>query len=200
MLLISLAPGERAEPMELTTQGMRAATTGRVLLDGLTVSSQAIIGKADDYLREPAFSGGAWRTCAVTLGGIEALIEEANRELIARERHHSPLQQTRMGLAFAARETIRLWTREAALIAETSRLEPEEITAYVNLARTAIESAALDTLRLVHRSVGLSGFLRPSPIERLSRDLGTYLRQPAPDEALTEAAARIFNHGLPSLD
>jgi hypothetical protein len=28
-----------------------------------------------------------------------------------------------------------------------------------------------------------------NPVERICRDLGTYLRQPAPDEVLTEAAA-----------
>jgi hypothetical protein len=31
--------------------------------------------------------------------------------------------------------------------------------------------------------------MRPHPIERISRDLATYLRQPGPDRALTTAAA-----------
>jgi hypothetical protein len=34
----------------------------------------------------------------------------------------------------------------------------------------------------------LAAFLEANPVERIMRDLGTYLRQPAPDEALTEAA------------
>jgi hypothetical protein len=200
MLLISLKPGERAEPMKLKTQGMRAATTGRVILDGLPVSPREFIGGADDYIREPAFSGGAWRTCAVTLGGLEALVEEARKHLISRGRQESPFQQARMGRVFIAQETVRLWTREAALIAEGNRLTPEETSAYVNLTRTAVEAATLDTLRLIQQSIGLAGFLSPSPIERIMRDLATYLRQPAPDEALTEAAARFIEHGPPSLE
>jgi alkylation response protein AidB-like acyl-CoA dehydrogenase len=132
----------------------------------------------------------------VTLGGIEALIEEASKQLIERGRQGSPFQQARMGMAFIAQETIRLWTRQAALIAEGNESAPEEIAAYVNLARTAVEAAALDTLQLVQRSIGLAGFLQPSAIERIMRDLGTYLRQPAPDEALTEAGASVLNHGL----
>ena len=43
--------------------------------------------------------------------------------------------------------------------------------------------------RFAQRSVGLQAFLRPNPIERISRDLATYLRQPGPDRALTDAAA-----------
>jgi hypothetical protein len=50
-------------------------------------------------------------------------------------------------------------------------------------------------MRLAQRSLGLAAFFQPSPIERLMRDLGTYLRQPAPDEALTEAASWFFEHG-----
>jgi hypothetical protein len=46
--------------------------------------------------------------------------------------------------------------------------------------------------RFAQRSVGLQAFLRPNPIERMSRDLATYLRQPGPDRALTDAAAGIL--------
>jgi hypothetical protein len=42
---------------------------------------------------------------------------------------------------------------------------------------------------LVQRSLGLSAFLRSNPVERMCRDLATYLRQPAPDEAFAVAAA-----------
>src|SRR4029077_13022903 len=46
--------------------------------------------------------------------------------------------------------------------------------------------------RFAQRSVGLQAFLRPNPIERMSRDLATYVRQPGPDRALTDAAAGIL--------
>jgi len=60
----------------------------------------------------------------------------------------------------------------------------------------------MDAMRLIQRSLGLAGFLEPNPIERLMRDLGTYLRQPAPDEALTEAAAWLLENpgGFESLE
>jgi hypothetical protein len=42
----------------------------------------------------------------------------------------------------------------------------------------------------------LSAFRQGHDIERICRDLGTYLRQPAPDEVLTEGAA-WFARDLP---
>jgi alkylation response protein AidB-like acyl-CoA dehydrogenase len=60
---------------------------------------------------------------------------------------------------------------------------------YVDLARGAVERAALDVMELANRSVGLQAFMASHPIERLVRDLATYLRQPAPDRALVAGAA-----------
>ena len=58
-----------------------------------------------------------------------------------------------------------------------------------------IETATMEAIGLVQRSLGLSAFLEPNPAERLMRDLATYLRQPAPDEALTEAAGWFLESG-----
>jgi len=42
--------------------------------------------------------------------------------------------------------------------------------------------------------------MRPHPIERVSRDLATYLRQPAPDRALTAAAAYVLDRDTSAAD
>jgi alkylation response protein AidB-like acyl-CoA dehydrogenase len=100
-----------------------------------------------------------------------------------------------------ATETAKLWVARAAELAEQhDGRDPGQVVAYVNLARSAVERAGLDVLELVHRSVGLAGFLRTHPIERLSRDLATYLRQPAPDRALTTAAAYVLGRDTPAAD
>ena len=88
-----------------------------------------------------------------------------------------------------------MWGRRAALVAEDSEGISGAKTAYVNLARNAIEAATMDAIKLVQRSLGLAAFLESHPAERLMRDLGTYLRQPAPDEALTEGAAWFIENG-----
>jgi alkylation response protein AidB-like acyl-CoA dehydrogenase len=180
---------------------MRASLVGRVDFDEMPVGDEALIGKSGDYLREPHFSAGAWRTSAVTLGGLEALLTAARRELVKRGRDSDAHQRARMGEGLIAQETARLWVREAAMRAEgTVEASMGEIVAYVNLARIAVETATLDAVRLVQRSLGLAAFLQPNPVERLMRDLGTYLRQPAPDDVLTEAAAWFMAANVESLE
>jgi hypothetical protein len=90
-----------------------------------------------------------------------------------------------------------LWLHRAARMAEDPGADPVQAVAYVGLARIAIETACLDAMRLVQRSLGLSAFRRGNPVEQLCRDLGTYLRQPAPDEVLTEAAACFARKEMP---
>ncbi len=175
-------------------QGMRAAVTGRVSFAGDRIAPQDWIGVPGDYLREPDFSVGAWRTSAVTCGGLEALTDHAMRQLVARGRDGNPHQQARMGRVWIARETALLWLGRAAEAAEKafSAEDPADCIATVNFARIAIETSCLQAMTLIERSLGLAAFLHPDPVERLRRDLGTYLRQPAPDDVLTEAAAHIL--------
>ncbi len=176
-------------PLPGALLGMHAAVTGRVRFDGLR---GVAFGAPGDYLREPDLSTGAWRTSAVTLGGLEALAAVARAQLAARGRHADPHQQARMGHVLIAEETARLWMHAAAARAEDTDADPAAAVAYVNLARLAVERACLDTIELVQRSLGLAAFLRPNPVERLCRDLATYLRQPAGDMVLTEAAAHAM--------
>ena len=109
----------------------------------------------------------------------------------------SPHAQARLGQAFIARETSRLWVQAAARVAEDPAAETGYRVATVGLARIAVETACLDAMRLVQRSLGLSAFRQGNPVERICRDLSTYLRQPAPDEVLTEAAAWFADHPRP---
>ncbi len=187
LVLIVLSGNEEVEPVR-GLHGMRAAVNGTVVLDGVPAPESAIIGQPGDYLREPDFSGGAWRGSAAALGALEALIEAGQAQLCRRGHAADPLQRVRFGEILIARETARLWVERAATVAETPG-DPAAQVAYVNLARIAVEAACLDAMRHVQRSLGLAAFVAPHPVERLSRDLATYLRQPAPDAVLTEAAA-----------
>jgi len=183
-----------ARKLDGRMQGMRAAVTGRISFEGNRIASEDWIGAEDDYLREPAFSVGAWRGSAVTCGGLEVLIDLSMRHLVARGRAADPHQLARMGRVWIARESALLWLGRSAEAAQRSFAEDDtaECVATVNLARIAIETASLEAITLVERSLGLAAFLHPDPIERMRRDLATYLRQPAPDDVLTEAAAHIL--------
>jgi alkylation response protein AidB-like acyl-CoA dehydrogenase len=182
---------DRADLSRWTAQGMRASATGAVDFTGVEVEPVEIVGREGDYERQPWFSTGAWRFAAVQLGGMERLFDLLRRHLQETNRGQDPHQAARLGRAAMAVETARLWVAQAASTTEAplGSRAPEQLVAYVNLTRLAVEAAALDLMQLVQRSVGLQVFMRPNPIERISRDLATYLRQPGPDRALTDAAA-----------
>jgi alkylation response protein AidB-like acyl-CoA dehydrogenase len=197
MLVVSLNRGERVCPLEAPLQGMRAAVTGAVDFSGCSLAPNAILGRPGDYMREPDFSTGAWRGSAVAAGGLRSLIDLAIETLQKQARADDPHQKARLGNAMIGCETSRLWVRQAARIAEDPHADPAMAVAYVGLARIAVESACLDAMCLVQRSLGLGAFRCGTPVERICRDLATYLRQPAPDEVLTGATAHFVVHPMP---
>ena len=111
LALVPLERGVTVAPLAGGLQGIRAATTGQVSFDAVQALA---FGEDGDYLREPDFSAGAWRTSAVTLGGLDALVDETAAQLRARGRLADPHQQARMGQLLMAQETARLWMQEAA--------------------------------------------------------------------------------------
>jgi alkylation response protein AidB-like acyl-CoA dehydrogenase len=192
LLLPVLRRGERADLSGWTAQGMRASATGAVDLDGIPAPAAVRIGRAGDYQQQPLFSGGAWRFLAVHVGGAAELFSLLRRHLHELGRDGDPHQRGRTGEAAAALEGARLLVERAARHMAEDGLTPEAKVAYVNMARGAVERAALEIMTHAQRSVGLAAFMRPHPMERVARDLATYLRQPAPDHALQQGAAFLL--------
>jgi alkylation response protein AidB-like acyl-CoA dehydrogenase len=197
MLILPLGHGERVIRHESVMQGMRAATTGAVDFTDCLLSANAMLGAPGDYLREPEFSTGAWRGSAVALGGLASLIAHAREQLVARGRDGGPHQRARLGRAMIAHHTGWLWLERVAPLVHDGATDPAKAVAYVNLARTAVEAGCMESIQAIQRSLGLGAFVQANPVERLCRDLSTYLRQPAPDEALDEAAGYFMRHPLP---
>jgi len=199
MLVVPVPAQSRTLPSNIKLAGMRAATTGSVDFQDMKVSPDALLGAEGDYLREPVFSAGAWRSAAAALGGLAALVKLHRNEILQRHRAGDPHQQTRFGQLMIAYETAHLWMGEAAQRGCLEDDTDEAIVAYINLARLAVESACLDAMRLTQRSLGLSAFMAGHKAELLCRDLATYLRQPAPDETLTKAARFYLSAGVPDV-
>ena len=182
----------RADLSRWTATGMRASRSGRFDLDGLEIAPDQLVGGPDDYLRQPWFSGGAWRVLAVHLGAMERVLDLWRAHLRGAGRDGDPVQRARFGVGAGAVETSRLWVARAGATAEAADADPGTVAAYVDLARRAVGDAALALLADAQRAVGLSAFLHPHPLERVMRDLQVYLRQPFPDAALDGAAARLL--------
>ena len=197
MLVVPLEPSVRADVAGWRVQGMRASATGTLDFTGLPAAQAVRVGAPGDYGRQPFFFAGAWRFLAVQLGGIEAIVNAHRAHLQATGRGGDPHQRARLGRAAQLTEGARLFVAEAARIAAREAGTPEAVIAYVFLARGAVERAGLDVIELAQRSVGLQGFMEAHPLERLTRDLATYLRQPGPDGALDTAAGHVLTSGEP---
>jgi alkylation response protein AidB-like acyl-CoA dehydrogenase len=200
MVVLDGPMAERTDTSKWKPSGMRATATGTVDLTALEVRPDQIIGEPGDYFREPAFSCGAWRFVAVPLGGLEALVDAAKHQLQERGRVDDPAQRARFGEIAISIESARLWVREAADFAETADIDPARAHKVVDLAGMAIDRIAFQIIEQVVRSLGLASQMRPSPVERLLRDVTTYLRQPAPDRILDLCGRRLLTHAAYSWD
>jgi alkylation response protein AidB-like acyl-CoA dehydrogenase len=194
LAIARLTPGTGVLPGAPRLTGVHGAVTAGMDLSGCAAEP---IGRPGDYLRQPEFSAGAWRTSAVTLGGIEALSRCVRQTLVARGRDGNAHQRVRTGELRIAEQTARLWLEHTAPIAESPDADPGDVAGLVNLTRIAVEAAALQCIQLAQRALGLGAFIVGGEAERVMRDLATYLRQPAPDETLTEAAAWFMTRDLP---
>lgn len=195
------------DPTWWQPSGMRASASYRINFSGVELTTEDLIGRPNDYRRQPWFSGGAIRFAAVQLGGAEALLNATRAHLQTLKRTEDPYQQARLGEMAIAVESGSLWLRGAAMIADdwltASEDAPQlqeqanQIVAHANMTRSAIEQICLQVIQLAERSVGARGLLPPNPIERIIRDLTLYLRQPAPDAALANVGAYVLNSTAP---
>ncbi len=198
MFLVPTAKVAIDDGGEVLLRGMRATSTKSATFD-CQVPAAYQVGIPGDYLREPDLSVGAWRTSAVTVGGLLALVDEAVRQLQTRGRHTDPHQAARIGKMLIHCHTAAAWIDEMAQRSVRHRAEPKHLISYANLARLAIEQACLKVIPLVQRGLGLHGFLASNPLSNIMTDLATYLRQPAGDEILTQAAIHFAESSTPTL-
>ena len=178
--------------------GMERSDSFRVTFTGVELRAEDLIGRPNDYERQPWFFGGALRFLAVHTGIVERLVIETALYLKERNRHTDLFQQVRLAhMRIAAqncvcwlREGIDAWTR---FDSEESEANADAVIDIVDMARVVVERAALDVIEAAVRSVGAQGLIEPLPFAQLVRDLQMYLRQPAPDAVLLRVGARAFN-------
>ena len=180
----------RADNSGWRVRGMRATASGTYDFSGIRVAQHDFLGNPGDYEREPYFSAGAWRFTAVQLGGIEQVLTLLRHDLLTSQAGKSPVHRSRFGRALASSRSAFMWVREAAVRAEADNAGSAEVS-FVLMTRGVVEHAALEVMEAAARSIGTRAFFFDNPVDRACRDLGLYLRQPVPDEAL-DKASRAF--------
>lgn len=176
--------------------GMRASASFKVDFTGLEITDDELLGPPNAYYRQPYFSGGAIRFAAVQLGGAEAVLEATHALLRQMHRTDDAFQRARVAEMAYLVETGNLWLKQAGKKTDRWLKQPnttDKLLAYANMTRTVIEDICLRCMQLAERSVGSRGLIRPQALERIHRDLTTYLRQPAPDATLVAIGEYVLN-------
>ena len=197
MLLLPMADmDERVDRTTWKPMGMRASMSFDVDFGGIEIDDGTFVGQPGDYLAEPWFSAGCIRFLAVQLGGAFAILNIVHDHLRQTGRADDPYQIERFARMRIAVETGQLWLDRAGATFDRADAETntEPTIEIANMARHVVENICTLVIELAGRSIGVAGMMAPHPLERLIRDLSTYLRQPAPDAAL----AMVGRAGLAS--
>lgn len=171
--------------------GMEATRSDALSLHGLRVLPGDLLGAPGAYEGHPAFGAGAIRFVAVQLGGMLAVWDAMREHLRGAGRAGDPHQAARLGRALAEVEAAfahvgSAYSRLAPTIA-IGAAPTGGASISADAARMTVEAGAARLCDLAQRSIGCMGMMRDAPLARVVTDLMVYLRQPAPDAALTRA-------------
>lgn len=182
----------RADLSGWRVRGMRATLSGRYALDGLRIEPDMLLGAPGDYDRDPCFTAGAWRFCAVQLGGIEALLAETVGRLGTAARK-DPVQRARLADAYVAVRSAGFWVSEAARrFAQTA----DDAVPVSLLARGVVERTGFEMMEASARLLGTRSAFDGERVDKIIRDLSLYLRQAGPDHARDSAASVLLDHDI----
>ncbi len=111
MCLLDLEIGYAHDTSSWQAQGMRATATGTVDFTGRRITDRERIGAPGDFMRQPHFSGGAWRFCAVHTGATERLVDLFREHLNSSARGEDAYQLERLATCVADATTARFGWR-----------------------------------------------------------------------------------------
>ncbi len=174
--------------------GMRATVSHMVRFDRTFIPEENAIGTAGAYLRD------GWQTCfaphyaAAFLGAAEAAFDYAADAVRVQNRSDDPYVQHHVGKMALNVESGHLWLRHVAHLWESGDRDEAQIAG--SRARYLVEHLAEETLTHAIRTCGARGLNRPSPLERIYRDLTLYLRHDNDDQVLATIGRAVLGRGF----
>ncbi|ONI70795.1 acyl-CoA dehydrogenase [Actinosynnema sp. ALI-1.44] len=183
MLACDLAdPSVSTDPSWWDPIGMRATVSHVVRFDQTYIPDSHRIGLPGDYLRLGLQSAFVPHYAASFLGAAEAAYAYAIEYVHQQNKATDPYVQHRIGSMAVAVETGHLLLRHVADLWDRGVSTAAKLAA--TRARHMMEHLALDTVDHCVRSCGARCLVRPSPVERILRDLTFYVRHDNDDHIL----------------
>jgi alkylation response protein AidB-like acyl-CoA dehydrogenase len=175
-------PGVTVDESWWDPVGMRATVSHLVRFDDVFLPDDDVIGPPGAYLR------GNWQTAFIPqyaasfLGAAEAAYEYAIDYVMRQGKTADPYVQQRIGTMAVNVESAYLWLRHVAGLWDSGNSDEARLAG--SRARHVVEHLALETVDNCVRACGARSLVRPSPIERILRDLTFYVRHDNDDHVL----------------
>ncbi|MEE1812383.1 acyl-CoA dehydrogenase family protein [Streptomyces sp. BE133] len=170
--------------------GMRATVSHVVRFHDTFVPREHLIGRPGGYFE------GHWQTAFIPhyaasfLGGALAANEYGLAYLMRQGKGGDPHVQQRVGSMAVNIDTARLWLRYVAGLWDEGRVEEARIAG--SRAWHVIEHLAEETVHHVIRACGARSLIRPSPVERILRDLTFYELHDNDDDVLATIGQAVL--------
>lgn len=183
-------PSVRVDPRWWDPIGMRATVSHVVEFENTHIPDENIIGTPGQYLRE------GWQTCFVPhyassfLGAAEAAYDYAIDYIRCQHKTDDPYVQHHVAKMAVAVETAHLWLRHVATLWESGAYAEAQVAG--SRARHLVEHLALETVDHAVRACGARALNRPSPVERIVRDLSMYVRHDNDDQVLATIGKSVL--------
>jgi alkylation response protein AidB-like acyl-CoA dehydrogenase len=170
--------------------GMRGTVSYLVRFDQAFIPMENRIGEPGQYLREGWQSRFSPHYGATFLGGAEGAYEYALDYIRAQNKAGDPYVQHRVATMALNLESAHLWLRRVADLWESGRAA--EARSAGNRARFLLEAWATDTVQHAVHACGARGLIRPSPLERIYRDLSFYVLHDNSDQVLATIGREVL--------
>lgn len=170
--------------------GMRATVSHAVRFDRTFIPAANVVGTPGQFLRDH------WQTCFVPqyaasfLGAAEAAFDYAVENLVVQRKTDDPYVQHHVAKMAMGVETAHLWLRHVATLWESGAYEDARTAG--SRIRHLAEHIALETVDHAVRACGARSLNRPSPLERILRDLSIYVRHDNDDQVLATIGRSIL--------
>lgn len=170
--------------------GMRATASHVVQFQRTFIPEANLMGRPGQYLLD------GWQTCfiphyaATFLGAAEAAYEFTLNDVISQGKAQDPYIQHHIGQSAINVETAYLWLQHVASMWDSGRHSDAQLAG--SRARHIIEHLAEDTVKRSIRACGARSLNRPSPLERIYRDLSFYVRHDNDDHVLATVGKSLL--------
>ena len=170
--------------------GMRSTVSYLVKFQRTFIPAENLIGRPGQYFED------GWQTCFIPhyavsfLGAAEAAYEHALEDIAGQKKAADPFVQQHLGQMAMNVETGQLWIEHVARMWETGEHDRARLAG--SRARHTIEHLAQDTVNRCIRACGARCLNRPSPVERIYRDLTIYLRHDNDDHILATIGKAVL--------